>query len=210
MMPARHDYGSEETMLHGNTVDMRPEVNEEGNDFSEESVSDENGSRWHSRAWLYGVTAALAIFFAASRTTWSQGMVLVLMGVTILLAPPRFHLRRVPMLALTWLALAPGVGLLPAKWFGSLEEWRIRLVAEWSLPLSSSISPEVWTTLESWLVMLACVFWFWSCLGQNLSDGGRRMALRILALAAMLIAFVSLLEFWHLISVPWWPRSFEN
>ena len=207
MKPAMNHIGSEETILQGASVAMPSEINDEDNDSSEESASDENGSRWHVRAWLYGITTVLAILFAAARATWSQGMVLVLMGVTISLAPPHFNLRRVPALALIWLALAPGVGLLPAKWFGSLEAWRIRLVTEWSLPLSNSISPEIWTTLESWFVMLACVVWFWSCLGQNFSDGGRRMALRILALAAMFIAIVSLMEFWHVMSVPWWPRS---
>jgi tetratricopeptide (TPR) repeat protein len=189
-------------------ISIRSEV-DDGSDADSEAAEDaesENGGvRQHPRAWLYALTAALIIFFGTASETWAVGLALVLMGGTIILAPPRHRLRKIPLVALVWLGLAPAIGLLPASWFGPLEEWRVNLTTEWSVPLSSSVSPEMWTTLEAWVLMLTVVIWLWSCLGQNFSDGGRRVALRILGVAAVIIGIMSLLDVWNIVQIPWWP-----
>lgn len=173
----------------------------------EDAASDVTGGRLHPRAWFYALTAVLVVFFGAGREPWSKSLALLAMGLVIVIAPPRFHLRSVPTITLLCLALAPVSGLLPAAWFGSLEDWRLRLINEWSVPLSSSVSPEFWTTLESWLVLVSAVVWFWSCLGQNFSDSGRKLVLRILSVFGLVLAVTSLLEFNALLPMPWWPRS---
>jgi hypothetical protein len=160
----------------------------------------------HLRAWLYSVTALLIIFLGSGGELWSCSVAFILMGITLCLAPPRFRLRPVPRFLLTCLALIPAVGLLPAKWFGPIEPWREKLIQEWSVAVSSSLSPDFQTTLETWGITLLCLLWLWSCLGQNFSDSGRRTALRLLAFGGIIIALMFELEVLQLIQVPWWPH----
>lgn len=164
----------------------------------------------HLRAWLYSLTAILVIFLGAGGELWSCAVALILMGVTLCLAPPRFRLRPVPRFLLTWLALAPAIGLLPAKWFGPIEPWRTRLIQEWSVAVSSSLSPNFQMTFETWVISLFGLLWLWSCLGQNFSDSGRRLALRLLSFGCMLIGVLFILEVNHIIHLPWWPHSGEG
>jgi len=163
----------------------------------------------HLRAWLYSLTTLLVIFLGAGAEVWSCSVALMLMGVTLCLAPPRFQLRPVPRYLLTWLALIPAVGLFPAKWFGPIEPWRTRLTEEWSVAVSSSLSPDFQLTLETWILSLFGLIWLWSCFGQNFSDSGRRTALRLLAFGCMVIGVFFLLEVHHFVNLSWWPHSGE-
>lgn len=164
----------------------------------------------HLRAWLYSLTALLVLFLGAGGEVWSCSVAVVLMGVTLCLAPPRFRLRPVPRFLLLWLAIAPAIGLLPAKWFGPIESWRINLIQEWSVAVSSSLSPDFQTTFETWIISLFGLIWLGSCFGQNFSDSGRRTALRLLAFGCMIIGVLFLLEVHHLVNLPWWPHFAEG
>jgi hypothetical protein len=119
-------------------------------------------------------------------------------------------MRPVPRYLLIWLALVPAVGLLPGHWFGPIEPWRTRLVEEWSVAVSSSLSPDFQLTLETWIISLFGLIWLWSCFGQNFSDSGRRLALRLLAFGCIVIGIFFLLEVYHLVHLPWWPHSAEG
>lgn len=205
MMPVPTEPDTEEMLPPASDEAASVEIDEDADADTEDAEAETNGARQHPRAWLYALTAALVIFLGTGSETWAAGLAMLFMGVTIILAPPRYHLRRVPFVAMLWLALAPAAGLLPAAWFGAQEAWRVNLTTEWSVPLSGTVSPEMWTTLEAWLMMLTIVVWLWSCLGQNFSDGGRRVALRILAASAVIIGVMSLLDVAHMPQIPWWP-----
>ena len=148
----------------------------------------------HLRAWLYSLTTLIVIFLGAGAELWSCAVALILMGVTLCIAPPRFQLRPTPRLLLIGLALLPAVGLLPATWFGPVESWRIKLIQEWSVAVSSSLSPDFQLTLETWFISVSGLLWLWSCLGQNFSDSGRRVALRLLSFGCIIIALFFELE----------------
>lgn len=160
----------------------------------------------HLRAWLYSLTVLVIIFLGAGAELWACAVALILMGLTLCLAPPRFRLRSAPSFLMTWLALVPLVGLLPAKWFGPIEPWRTKLIQEWSVAVSSSLSPDFQLTLETWGFTLFTLLWLWSCLGQNFSDSGRRVALRLLAFGCILIAVLFELELLQVVHIPWWPH----
>jgi tetratricopeptide (TPR) repeat protein len=164
----------------------------------------------HLRAWLYSLTTLFVIFLGAGGEVWSCSVALMLMGVTLCLAPPRFQLRPVPRYLLIWLALVPAVSLFPGKWFGPIEPWRTRLTEEWSVAVSSSLSPDFQLTLETWVLSLFGLIWLWSCFGQNFSDSGRRTALRLLAFGCMVIGVFFLLEVHHFVNLSWWPHFAEG
>lgn len=179
-------------------------LNEEGSEVEVSSLPEE---RRHPRAWFYGLTAVLGVLLGGASDMISLGLLMLLMGLCLISAPPRYRLKPLPAGALLLVALVPAIGFLPASWFGPLPEWRSVLVNEWSVKLPSTYTPEILTTLEGWLIMLCGIAWLWSALGQNLSDNGRRLIVRILAMAGLVIAALSLLDFWRLLPLSWWSRN---
>lgn len=186
------------------------EVESSEEDVHASNVSTNMGDRRHPRAWFYGLTTGLGVLAGGASDMQSLGLLMILMGVCLLMAPPRFSLRAVPAGALLALSVVPALGFLPAGWFGSIPEWRAQLVNEWSIRLPGTLTPEILTTLEGWLIMLCGIGWLWSALGQNWSDEGRRLLLRIQAFSSLLIAALSLLDFWRVIRLPWWSRNYDT
>jgi hypothetical protein len=191
--------------------DSLPEHETEGigSDGHPEMDAEEAAStrRVHWRAWVYGITAVAIVIFGTGREPWSRGLALLLMGGAVTAAPPRIKLPLLPTLALLALAIVPGVGLLPASFFGGAEEWRLVLKNEWGIAMPDSLSPEWGLTLESWLVTVVGVVWFWSCLGQNFSDAGRRRVLWLISISALVLALISLMEKAGWVDIGWWPRG---
>lgn len=202
---------SPETLNRDHTDSDEDEI---GDPKFEDSLDSEDGVPFmglkHLRAWLYSLTALIVLFLGAGGEVWSCSVALVLMGVTLFLAPPRFRLRPVPRFLLLWMAIVPAIGLLPAKWFGPIEPWRTNLIQEWSVAVSSSLSPDFQTTFETWIISLFGLIWLWSCFGQNFSDSGRRIALRSLSFGCMIIGVFFMLEVHHLVNLPWWPHFAEG
>ncbi len=178
-------------------------VTEEVSEVEEESGQE----RRHSRAWIYGLAVAVIVIFGAARDPWARGLALLLMGAVLIVAPPRVKLHSVPTLCLLALALLPGLALLPARFFGGMEEWRTLLATEWGMEMPPSLTCDVGTTLESWLVMMIGVVWFWACLAQNFSDAGRRIVLRILSFTGLLLAALTWADHSGWLDITWWPRG---
>lgn len=185
-------------------------VLERDDELYEERLEDEvaGGGEAHTkRSYIYSGVAMVILFFGTAGDTWPCGLALILMGLAVCVAPPRFKLRAVPATAFISLALAAGVGLLPVSWSGVMEEWRVRLVDEWSIKLAGTISADFFTTLEAWLFLLAGIVWYWSCLAQNFRTSERRIVLRVVALSAIGIALITLVDHWDWLIVPWWPHE---
>jgi len=182
---------------------------EEGESVPAELEAEETaaGRRPYWRAWVYGIVVMAVVYFGSAREPWARGLALLLMGGAMVIAPPRIKLSPLPSLALVILALVPGLGLLPASWFGGIESWRQVLGSEWGITMPATHSPEWRVTLEAWLVTVVGVAWFWCCMAQNFSDGGRRLMLRILCLAVLPLAVLSLLDWTGWVDIFWWPRG---
>lgn len=182
-------------------------MREEAAEAMEEAPLAGQSARW--QALLYGLLPVVVVMFGAGRNPWARGLALTLAGLVVALAPPQVRLARVPLVALVALGGCAGLGLLPAGWFGPLEEWRTHLTEDWGIRLSSTLSPDWYGTLEGWLVLLAGLLWFSSCLGQSFGESHRRLILRVAVLGGLGIALLALMEplgWWR---VPWWPRALK-
>lgn len=166
-----------------------------------------SGIRGRFRALLYSLAAVLVVMLGSGRVPWSRGTALILMGLVLFLAPPVCCLRRVPFWSLLALTVSGCIGLLPAGWLGGMEAWRMNLAGEWGVQLGAAFSPDWHGTLESCLLLVSGVLWFIACLGQNFSEGGRRLVLRVVVLAVLVMAVLSLLEINGWLKVSWWPRG---
>lgn len=181
----------------------------EGESYDSKAELPSAVSRWrYWRAWLYGLLPVVVIMFGAGRNPWARGLALTLIGLGVMLAPPVRQIARLPRIAFFALAAFAGLGLLPAGCFGPRDDWRVHLTQDWGIPLPGSLSPDWYGTLEGWMVLMAGLLWFSSCLGQSLDEGGRRRALRLLVLGAITMAGASLMDQAGWFKVPWWPRGF--
>lgn len=186
---------------------LPPEAEAAVVDDVSEAEEETGQERRHLRAWIYGLAVAVIVVFGSARDPWARGLALLLMGAVLIVAPPRVKLRSVPTLALLALALLPGLALLPARFFGGMEEWRTLLATEWGVDMPLSLTCDLGTTLESWLVMMIGVIWFWACLAQNFSDEGRRIVLRILSFTGLLLAAMTWADHSGWLDIAWWPRG---
>lgn len=159
------------------------------------------------RALLLALLPLVACFFGAGRETWSQGLAVVLMGIALMATPPRLRLPKVGVITLLVIALIPLAALLPVDWFGGVSPWRQQLVSEWALPLGTAVSPQPAVTVEAWLLVVCGVLWLWNCIGQGFSEAQRRLALRCLMTGGAFLAVLTMLEYWRMVTVPWWPRD---
>lgn len=158
------------------------------------------------RAWLYGLTGPLVIGCGVGAEPWACAVLFGLMGMVLVLAPPRARLARLPALLMLVLALVPLSGLLPAAWFGPLPEWRTLLADAWSAVLPTTRSAQPAATWESWLSLFGGLVWLAACLGQQFSAGERRLVLRVLATGILVLAALSLAEPHNGWCPSWWPR----
>lgn len=170
-------------------------------------VAMSSGRQGRLRALLYSLAAVLVVMLGAGRLPWSRGMALLVMGLVLVLAPPVCSLRRIPLGCLLALTLFGFIGLLPSEWLGGMEAWRTNLMGEWGVKLGTAFTPDWHGTLESCLLLVSGVVWLAACLGQNFSEGGRRLVLRVVVLSVLVMAVLSLLETIGWLKVSWWPRG---
>jgi tetratricopeptide (TPR) repeat protein len=178
--------------------------------FKRRRVSSESRGPDVAAAGWRGVLLALVVtasfLLGSGSGTWSLGAVCCVMGATVFLAPPGFRLPTVATLSLVVFGLVPLVGLLPSSWFGIHSTWREMLRESWGIPVPSTISPDPRASFESWLVVAAGVVWLWTCLGQKISDDGRRWCLYTLAAGGALVAAASWIDN-STYPFSWWPQD---
>ncbi|MEO7167095.1 MAG: O-antigen ligase family protein [Chthoniobacterales bacterium] len=145
-----------------------------------------------------------AAFLGGATQRWSVAIVCGGFALLLLARPPRFSLGPfLNTLALLFLALA-AVAFLPAAWF-YLPEWRVALTKDFGLFLPSTVSPQPWLTLDSFILLIAGLSWIYyvATLDANLRDirlAARVFAAGMIALAALCLYLYSrqqALPFWH-------------
>jgi O-Antigen ligase len=136
---------------------------------------------------------------------------LALMGLCLLLAPPRAALPFWPKVALLGLSAAGLLTLMPLSWLGQTagELWRQKWQEIWQLPVGNQITVLPAATLESWGFLTVALLWWVACVGQVFNESNRRLAISLIVIGGAALAGLSLLEYWHVCKVPWWPMAQE-
>lgn len=180
---------------------------EDGEDTTRSREQELAGPAW--RGVILALLPILVCFLGAGRETWSKGVAAILMAIWMFIFPPR---RRLPLwasLCLLSLIIVPLLAFMPASWHGAAPIWRTRLTQDWGVNLSETLTPQAWVTLESWCLMTLSVLWLLWCLTRGFSSDERRSMLQTVAAGGLLVCVLSLLEYFKLISIPWWPRRPE-
>jgi O-antigen ligase len=146
----------------------------------------------------------LACFLGGATEKWSEGIVVALLGLILLVDPPRFSLGRVLNLILVATVGCATTAFLPARWF-SQPAWRLILMNDFGISLSSTLSPQPWVSLGCFASFLAGLSWLYYVSALELDLREVRQQLRLFTAGVILLAGLSIalhsshaaLPFWH-------------
>jgi hypothetical protein len=146
----------------------------------------------------------LACFLGGATQKWSEGIVVGLLGMMLLIQPPRVSWGLTINLVLLGLLACAATAFLPANWF-LVPAWRTALVEDFGVVLPGTLSPQPWISLGCFVSFLAGLAWLYYVSTLELELREVRTQLRIFAfgvvcLTALCIALRAghtALPFWH-------------
>ena len=150
------------------------------------------------------VLPVLACFLGGATERWGQAIVFALLGLLLVIAPPRFSLGlffNAVVVALTLCALA---AFLPARWFMT-PAWRVALLDDFGIGLASTVSPQPWLTLDCLVPFAAGLCWLYYVCARDSDLRTVRTEARVYAALLVLLAALCVglyaahtrLPFWH-------------
>src|SRR3982751_4782191 len=83
-----------------------------------------NGATTQATSAILALVPFVAYFLGGATQKWAEGIVLVMLGLYLLVRPPRRSLGLITNCILAGVVAAAGIAFLPANWF-SFSTWRI-------------------------------------------------------------------------------------
>jgi tetratricopeptide (TPR) repeat protein len=162
------------------------------------------GSWWRNLA--LPALPVLACFLGGATQKWSEGIIVALLGVILLVDPPRRSLG--PALNTIFLALVACAltAFLPAGWF-SLPGWRQVMVTDFNIGLPGTLSPQPWITLGCFVSFLAALSWLYYMSAVDLELRAVRTQLRMFATGVVLLAGLCLALYYAKTALPFWHNE---
>jgi O-antigen ligase/polysaccharide polymerase Wzy-like membrane protein len=160
-------------------------------------------ARWWLNMALPGLPV-LACFLGGATQKWSEGIVVALFGLVLLVHPPKVSWGPILNIILLALLACAATAFLPANWFLQ-PAWRTALMEDFGVQLPGTLSPQPWISLGCFLSFLAGLSWLYYVSTLDLDRRDVRTQLRIFAfgVAGLTVLCVALrfghtaLSFWH-------------
>ena len=160
-----------------------------------------------SRSWsdtAVPVLPVVACFLGGATQKWAEGVIVGLLGLLLLLRPPRFSLGAAMNGILLALLGCAATAFLPARWFVQ-PAWRQALVTDFAVDVGSIVSPQPWLSFGCFLSLLAGLSWLYLVATQDIDTQSVRRQLRIFAGCVTMLAALAVtlylgnaaLPFWH-------------
>jgi hypothetical protein len=148
----------------------------------------------------------LACFLGGATEKWSEGIIVALLGLILLVDPPRLSLGRV----FNWILLAILAGaataFLPESWFIQ-PAWRLVLENDFGISLPGTLSPQPWVTLGCFVSFLAGLSWLYYVSTLDLELREVRQQLRFFAAGIVLLAGLCLALYFADAALPFWHNQ---
>lgn len=151
----------------------------------------------------------LGVALGGTTERWSQGVMLVLIGLAVLAFPPQRALGRATRGFLLALVLLAAAQLLPiGAWFHP--GWNERLGPAFEGVLPSTLSLQPWVTAEALFLMCAAILWFCWVASLPWTAETRSQAMRWYACGVIVLASACLIFHWLNSPPAFWhsPRHF--
>src|SRR5262245_2232224 len=145
-----------------------------------------SATRWITNATI-ALLPVLACFLAGATEKWEEGVVIAILGLCLLVRPPRFSLGTITNLVLLSLCVLVTVALLPADWLFQ-PEWRASLVKNFGIQLPSTLTPQPWITVTYLVSFVAGLSWLYLVSTQDLGIREVRFQLRLFTGGIVLLA----------------------
>jgi hypothetical protein len=160
-------------------------------------------ARWWMNL-LVPTLPVLACFLGGATQKWSEGIIVAVLGLILLVHPPRFSLGPALNVILLGLLVCAATAFLPANWFAH-PAWRVALVDDFGINLPGTLSPQPWISLGCFLSFLAGLSWLYYMCALDLDLREVRTQMRTFAFGAALLAALCIalhyahtaLPFWH-------------
>ncbi|HLW34098.1 MAG TPA: O-antigen ligase family protein [Chthoniobacterales bacterium] len=148
----------------------------------------------------------LACFLGGATQKTAEGIVFAVLGIFLVLRPPRYSLGWPINLVLFALLLWPAVGFLPANWF-YLPTWRVAFTNDLGISLPPTVSPQPWITLSCWVSLLAGLCWLYVMCSEQLGLREARTAVRMYTAGIVILAAICVLLWLRHSTLPFWHNA---
>ncbi|MEY2527279.1 MAG: hypothetical protein QOE73_2050 [Verrucomicrobiota bacterium] len=152
---------------------------------------------------MVALLPVLACFLGGATEKWAEAIVVVILGICVLIRPPRLSLGPAINGVLGALVLLAAIAFLPHSWF-FVPPWRTALVTDFNVPLPSPLTPQPWITVGCLISFVAGLSWLYVVTTQELELRGTRFQLRLFATGIVALAGLSILLYWAHIALPFW------
>src|SRR5712672_1923836 len=160
--------------------------------------------------WIADATVALlpvlACFLGGATQKWEEGIVITVLGLYLLVRPPRFSLGALTNLVLLALFILATVAFFPARWFFQ-PEWRAALINDFGIKLSSTLTPQPWITLGYLVSFAAGLSWLYIVSTQDLELREVRFELRLFTTGIALLAAICIALYLARTTLPFWHNE---
>jgi hypothetical protein len=149
---------------------------------------------------------ALACFLGGATEKWSEGIIVALLGLILLVDPPRSSLGWVLNLIIFALAGCAATAFLPAQWF-SQPDWRLVLLNDFGVTLPATLSPQPWISLGCFASLVAGLSWLYYVSTLELDLREVRQQLRFFAGAIVTLAILCVALYLTRAALPFWHNQ---
>jgi hypothetical protein len=159
-------------------------------------------ARWASNAAI-ALLPALACFLGGATQKWAEGIVVALLGLYLVVRPPRASLGPVTNGILVAFIALVACAFLPARWFFS-PAWRSAAVNDFAISLPQTVSPQPWLTAGALISLLAGISWLYLVTTQELELRSVRVQLRLFVTSIVILAAIAILLYLARGAFPFW------
>lgn len=146
--------------------------------------------------------ALLGACLGGTAYRWSQGVMLILVGLLVLLHPPRRSPGRGVLAVLAALLALILIGFAPAHWAPSAQ-WRGEVVSL-GVVLPNTITPQPWLSFEGLMLFGGTALWACWLQAQEWSPAARASLIRNFGIGVVLFAAVVLAFYFWKWNPPFW------
>ncbi len=169
---------------------------------SESTHRHQPGTRWASNT-ATALIPVLACFLGGATQKWAEGVVVALLGLLLIVRPPRLSLGPTTNCVLALFIALAAVAFLPAHWF-FFPAWRTALVDDFGLLLPATVSPQPWITATGLVSLVAGLSWLYFVSTQDMELRSARFQFRLFAAGIVVLAAISILLYFARAPFPFW------
>ncbi len=140
----------------------------------------------------FALLPVLACFLGGGTQKWAEGVVVGLLGIYLLLMPPRSSLGPAINIALFAFFALTLVAFIPAHYFFP-STWRAAMTNDIGINLSPTLSAQPWVSASCILSVVAALSWLYLVSARELELRSVRSELRIFTLGIVFLAGISIL-----------------